>query len=54
MQCAAQGVKIRYATQTGTVPLRFILFANRPKNIPKSCATCRTCCESGMICGAWA
>jgi len=30
MQCAAQGVKIRYATQTRTAPPRFTLFASRP------------------------
>jgi GTPase len=29
-------VKIRYATQTGTAPPRFILFATRPKDIPDS------------------
>jgi GTP-binding protein len=29
-----KGVKIRYATQTGTAPPRFILFANRPKDLP--------------------
>jgi GTP-binding protein len=29
-----RGVKIRYATQTGTAPPRFILFANRPKDVP--------------------
>lgn len=28
-----KGVKIRYATQTGTAPLRFTLFANRPKDV---------------------
>jgi GTPase len=28
------GVKVRYATQTGTAPPRFILFANRPKELP--------------------
>jgi GTPase len=31
-----KGVKIRYATQTGTAPLRFTLFANRPKDLPDS------------------
>jgi GTPase len=31
-----KGVKIRYATQTGTAPLRFTLFANRPKDLPES------------------
>jgi GTPase len=30
------GVKIRYATQTGTAPPRFTLFANRPKDVPDS------------------
>ncbi len=30
------GVKIRYATQTGTSPPRFTLFANRPKDVPES------------------
>jgi GTPase len=30
------GVKIRYATQTGTAPPRFILFATRPKDVPES------------------
>jgi GTPase len=29
-------VKIRYATQTGTAPPRFTLFATRPKDIPDS------------------
>jgi GTP-binding protein len=28
-----KGVKIRYATQTGTSPPRFTLFANRPKDV---------------------
>ena len=28
------GVKIRYATQTGTTPPRFTLFANRPDDLP--------------------
>jgi GTP-binding protein len=28
------GIKIRYATQTGTAPPRFTLFANRPKDVP--------------------
>ncbi len=28
-----KGVKIRYATQTGTAPPRFTLFANRPKDV---------------------
>jgi GTPase len=31
-----RGVKIRYATQTGAAPPRFILFANRPKDVPES------------------
>jgi GTP-binding protein len=31
-----KGVKIRYATQTGTAPPRFTLFANRPKDLPDS------------------
>jgi GTPase len=31
-----KGVKIRYATQTGTEPPRFTLFANRPKDLPES------------------
>jgi GTPase len=31
-----KGVKIRYATQTGTAPPRFTLFANRPKDLPES------------------
>jgi GTP-binding protein len=30
------GVKIRYATQTGTAPPRFTLFATRPKDVPAS------------------
>ena len=30
------GVKIRYATQTGTSPPRFTLFANRPEDLPES------------------
>ncbi|QIN83011.1 ribosome biogenesis GTPase Der [Rubrobacter tropicus] len=29
-----RGVKIRYATQTGTTPPRFTLFANRPDDLP--------------------
>jgi GTP-binding protein len=29
-----KGVKIRYATQTGTAPPRFTLFASRPKDVP--------------------
>jgi GTPase len=29
-----KGVKIRYATQTGTAPPRFTLFATRPKDLP--------------------
>jgi GTP-binding protein len=29
-----RGVKIRYATQTGTAPPRFTLFASRPKDVP--------------------
>jgi GTP-binding protein len=28
-----KGVKIRYATQTGTAPPRFTLFATRPKDV---------------------
>ena len=31
-----KGVKIRYATQTGTAPPRFTLFANRPRDVPDS------------------
>ena len=31
-----RGVKIRYATQTGTTPPRFTLFANRPQDLPES------------------
>ncbi|HEX2182558.1 MAG TPA: ribosome biogenesis GTPase Der [Rubrobacteraceae bacterium] len=31
-----RGVKIRYATQTGTAPPRFTLFANRPTDLPES------------------
>lgn len=31
-----RGVKIRFATQTGTAPPRFTLFANRPKDVPDS------------------
>jgi len=31
-----RGVKIRYATQTGTAPPRFTLFANRPQDLPES------------------
>ena len=31
-----KGVKIRYATQMGTAPPRFTLFANRPKDLPES------------------
>jgi GTP-binding protein len=31
-----KGVKILYATQTGTAPPRFTLFANRPKDLPES------------------
>ena len=31
-----KGVKIRYATQTGSAPPRFTLFANRPKDLPES------------------
>jgi GTP-binding protein len=31
-----KGVKMRYATQTGTAPPRFTLFANRPKDVPES------------------
>ena len=29
-----RGVKIRYATQTGSTPPRFTLFANRPEDLP--------------------
>jgi GTPase len=31
-----KGNKIRYATQTGTAPPRFTLFANRPEDLPES------------------
>ncbi|MGF1471926.1 MAG: ribosome biogenesis GTPase Der [Rubrobacteraceae bacterium] len=31
-----RGVKIRYATQTGSAPPRFVLFATRPDDIPES------------------
>ena len=31
-----KGVKIRYATQTGTAPPRFTIFANRPTDLPES------------------
>jgi GTPase len=31
-----KGIKIRYATQTGSAPPRFTLFANRPKDFPVS------------------
>jgi GTPase len=31
-----RGVKIRYATQTGTAPPRFTLFSTRPKDVPES------------------
>jgi GTP-binding protein len=31
-----RGVKIRYATQTGTAPPRFTLFANKPEDLPES------------------
>ncbi|MDQ4106605.1 MAG: ribosome biogenesis GTPase Der [Actinomycetota bacterium] len=31
-----KGVKIRYATQTGTAPPRFTLFANRPRDVQES------------------
>jgi GTP-binding protein len=31
-----KGIKIRYATQTGSAPPRFTLFANRPKDLPVS------------------
>lgn len=31
-----KGVKMRYATQTGTAPPRFTIFANRPKDLPES------------------
>jgi GTP-binding protein len=31
-----KGVKIRYATQAGTAPPRFTIFANRPKDLPES------------------
>ena len=32
----AKGVKIRYATQTGSAPPRFTLFANRPGDLPEN------------------
>lgn len=32
----AKGVKIRFATQTGSAPPRFTLFANRPKDLQES------------------
>jgi GTP-binding protein len=31
-----RGVKIRYATQTGSAPPRFTLFANRPEDLPEN------------------
>ena len=31
-----KGVKIRYATQTGSAPPRFTLFANRPQDLPEN------------------
>ena len=31
-----KGIKIHYATQTGTAPPTFTLFANRPKDLPES------------------
>jgi GTPase len=31
-----KGVKIRYATQAGTAPPRFTIFANRPRDLPES------------------
>jgi GTP-binding protein len=31
-----KGVKIRYATQTGSTPPRFTLFANRPRDLPEN------------------
>ena len=31
-----RGVKIRYATQTGSAPPRFTLFANRPQDLPEN------------------
>jgi GTPase len=31
-----KGVKIRYATQTGSAPPRFSLFANRPQDLPEN------------------
>jgi GTP-binding protein len=31
-----KGVKIRYATQTGSTPPRFTLFANRPEDLPEN------------------
>ncbi len=31
----ARGVKIRFATQAGSAPPRFTLFANRPKDVPE-------------------
>jgi GTP-binding protein len=31
-----KGVKIRYASQTGSAPPRFTVFASRPKDVPES------------------
>ncbi len=31
-----KGVRIRYALQTGSAPPRFVVFANRPKDVPES------------------
>ena len=31
-----KGVRMRYATQTGTAPPRFTIFANRPDDVPDS------------------
>lgn len=31
-----RGVRIRYAVQTGSAPPRFVLFANRPEDVPES------------------
>ena len=31
-----RGVRIRYAVQTGTAPPSFVLFANRPKDVPEA------------------
>ncbi len=32
----ARGVRIRYTVQTGTAPPSFVLFANRPKDLPEA------------------